>query len=181
MTLQTPTTRQKQLTHMPFDDSGKFRPKPFRPLSGSLFEVIPPDHPDENEAATDDDRDWYQQLVDTTAELLVYIVDNVRENYDRRRSVAFNRRTVKGMDAIADKIVPLLDNELTSKQISHDVNRLAKQFGLVVYSTERSFRENWPMASRPTFTHEEAAAIVNEAFWCRFPTERQPTQTRTRR
>lgn len=154
---------------MPFDSTGKFYPKPFTPLDGSLFDLIPPDHPDVAIPATDEDWHWYNQVVSATAELLVFVVDNVRSNYNKRRGIAFSNRTVHVMHDMAERISVLLDGELTRTQVAKQVNKAAKQFGLVVYSTEKGDRENWPMASRNSFTPSDAQQFVRDAFWARWP------------
>lgn len=154
---------------MPFDRHGKFYPKPFKPITGSLFDLIPPDHPDEEEPATDAERDWYNLVVNATARLLVFVVDQVRSNYVHRRGVAFAPRVVRRMHELAYHVAKLLDYELSRTQIAKLVTKTAKQVELVVYSTEIGERENWPMAALDSFTHTQATRVVHDAFWGRWP------------
>lgn len=155
---------------MPFDAKGRFRPPPFPPLTGPLFDVIPPDDPSDPVPATPDDHEWYRQLVEATADLLVYVVAEVNFNYTHWRGVAFKQAQVAGMHALAERVVALLGDDLRTYKVAKDVNRLAKQVRLVVYSTERGKRRNWPMASR-LITRQEAEEIVRAAFWGKWLTE----------
>ena len=151
---------------MPFVN-GVFRPRPVRRHTSALFDVLPPDHPESE--ATQEDREWYDDLSDAVADLLVYIVQQVRLNYDNHRGVSWGRGVVFGQTKRADVIARLLDDEFSRTQVANAVNRLAKQFGLVVYSPEPGERHNWPMPGRRRFTHEDAVKIVHDAFWERWP------------
>lgn len=149
---------------------GTFVPRRWRPLTGNLFDVIPPDDPDDSAEPTMEDWDWYHGLRRATAEILVYIVDNVRTNYTRHRGVSFSPRIVRGLHTRCRLLAhDFLDNDLTYKDVSDTISRMAKQFGLIVYSTEDGPRRNWPRPGREHFTLDDAQEIVDQALHGRWP------------
>ena len=151
---------------MPFID-GVFHPRRFRRHTEALFNVLPPDHPDSE--ATEEDRQWYDELTEAVVDLLVYIVKNVRRNYEERLGITWTRNIVYGKEMRARRIARILDDdEFTHRKVFKAVDRLAKQFGLIVYSAEPGERLNWPMPGK-FLTRGEAVQIVHDAFWERWP------------
>jgi hypothetical protein len=139
-------------------------------LTGNLFEVIPPDDPEDPAPATEQDWQWYRDLREATAHILLYIVENVRRNYLQHRRVAFGNATVRGLrDRCSALARDYLDHEMSTSQVSGAINRVAKQFGLVVYSKEPGRRHNWLRHGRDNFDLDEALEIVEEALRGRWP------------
>lgn len=154
---------------MPVVD-GVFTPPPWKKLSGTLFDVIAPDDPSEPVPATAEDVRWYEELRNATAEILLFIVHQVRRHYGDHRGPSFDHRTVRRMMIRCAALTrDFFDDELSPRKVAEDVNRMAKQFGLIVYSNEPGPRRNWPRHGRLTFTRADAVAVVDDAFHGRWP------------
>jgi len=145
----------------------KFYPRRYRKHTKALFDVLPPDHPESE--AIPEDHEWYRELLHAVADLLVYIEKHVRENYDLRRSTRWSPAVVYGQIKLSDTIARLLDDQFSRERVAKDVNRLAKQFGVVTYSTRQGYRHRWPMSGRRHLSHEDAVRIADDAFWERWP------------
>lgn len=155
---------------MPYVE-GKFVPKPFIPLTGNLLDVIPPDDPEAGEGPpTKADWAWWRGVRAAAAEFLMFVVEEVRKNYDGYHGFAFRPAVVAQMMKKAQDISDeFFDGEYTATFISKQLNKMAKQVGLVVYSTEPGPRENWPMAAGE-LDEDKVLEMIEEAMRGRWST-----------
>lgn len=151
---------------MPYTDDGRFIPSPWKPLNAPLFDVIPPDDLDEDDVeASLDDWQWYEDLKLAVAQVLMFLVTEVDKNYRRHAGVKFSGSTVRILKGMTRRISrDFLDGDPNPNTVNGLLNRTAKQWGLVVYSTEPGKRHNWPMAGRPDLTLTEALDIADQAM-----------------
>lgn len=160
---------------MPYID-GKFVPRPFQPLTLPLFALIPPDDPARGGPPTEEDWEWWRGLRLATAELLMFVVDQVRRHYEGHKGVAFGPDVVTLMmrqaQDIADEFLDGADCRRTRRRrrvsasyVSKGVNKTAKQVGLVVYSTEPGIRHNWPTVPKDLdLDLDKALEIIEQAM-----------------
>lgn len=154
---------------MPIID-GRFVPKRWAPLRGTLFDVITPDSPDDSAPATDEDWTWYTGLCLHGARVLLFVEQHVRRNYEGRIDYKFDAPTARALQAKRWFIsTNFLDAEVSVTRVGNDLNRLAKEAGVVVYSTEPGQRHNWPMPGRPRFAFADALSLVEDALRGRWP------------
>ena len=150
-----------------------FIPKPWRAISGSLFDVIPPDSPEEKGEPTDEDWQWYENLLDETSRLLMFIFSNVRRNYVKYYGVSFDRKTTRILMEICGRVANVLGEGASANYVNKQAGRCVKQLGLVVYSTEPGMRHRWPMPGRRHLSLKEARQLADEALHGRWPDQIQ--------
>jgi hypothetical protein len=151
--------------------SGQFVPRPWVPLVAphTLFDVLPPGHPDEEAPATAADREWYRRLRMVTARAVWHIVAEVDRNYTGYRGTAFSGTALGRLQGYRDVIaLDILDGEMTPSQVNNELTRAVKTFGLTVHDQQPGTRHNWPMAPR-LVSLDEALEYVERMFWGRWP------------
>lgn len=145
--------------------NGAFVPRRWNTLRGTLFDVQPP-YPGQ---APEEDVRWFRRLRQATAEVTLYVVGNVRRNYDTYRGPAFDRATEKPLHRRCAQIAAeFFAGEVSGHHVRDRITRMIKMFGLVVYSTEEGARHNWPMPGRE-LTLPDAVDIVDRALHGRWP------------
>lgn len=154
---------------MPFEN-GKFRPSLWEPLTEPLFGVMPPSHPDRDEPALPQDKEWYKLLRHTTALTVQHIVREVNNNYTTRDALAFSGAQLHRLLANCAIISTVyLDNDPKEQEVKHQLNRLVKTVGLVFHDPNPGRKHNWPCAPTKLET-DDAIQLVDEAFWGRYAT-----------
>lgn len=151
--------------------SGRFIPRPWTPITAphTLFDVLPPGHPDEESPATAAEREWYKRLRSVTARAVMHIVVEVDRNYTLHRGTAFAGAALGRLQGFRDVIaLDLLDGELSPAQVNEELTRAVKTFGLTVHDPQPGARHNWPMAPR-VVGFDEALECVDAMFWGRWP------------